>query len=101
MRRADLDACWTSGRRAHSRYLDLAWRPNTAGRARLAIVVPRFQQTAVARNLVRRRLRDLVRRGPLSTLPAVDLVLRARRAAYAAPYEELRADLGTALAHLQ
>jgi ribonuclease P protein component len=57
------------------------------------VIVPRFQRTAVARNRLRRRLRELLRRGPLQQLPPVDLVIRARRAAYDASRAELRAEL--------
>jgi len=47
----------------------------------------------VARNRLRRRLREILRRNPLATLPVVDLVVRAKRDAYAAPFAALRADL--------
>ena len=76
-----------------TRHLDVAWRPNPLGHARMAIVVPRFQFTAVARNRLRRRLKEILRRHPVAALPPVDLVVRANRAAYAAPGPELRADL--------
>jgi ribonuclease P protein component len=59
----------------------------------VAIVVPRFQFTAVARNRLRRRLREVLRRGVLAALPPVDLIVRAKRAAYAAPFVKLRAEL--------
>jgi ribonuclease P protein component len=59
----------------------------------VAIVVPRFQFTAVARNRLRRRLREVLRRGVLAALPPVDLIVRAKRAAYAAPFVNLRAEL--------
>jgi ribonuclease P protein component len=92
-RGSDLTACWEQGRRWHTPHLDVAWRPNPAGHPRTAIVVPRFQFTAVARNLLRRRLREILRRHLLAALPAVDLVVRAKRAAYAAPFAVLRAEL--------
>jgi len=47
----------------------------------------------VARNRLRRRLREILRRGVLSQLPAVDVIVRAKRAAYAAPFAVLRAEL--------
>jgi ribonuclease P protein component len=74
-------------------HFDLAWRESPVGRPRTAIVVPRYQFTAVARNRLRRRLREILRRNPLATLPVVDLVVRAKRTAYAAPFAALRADL--------
>ncbi len=76
-----------------SRHLDLAWRPNRAGHPRTGIVVPRYQFTAVARNRLRRRLREILRRDALASLPAVDLVVRAKRSAYAASFAVLRAEV--------
>jgi ribonuclease P protein component len=70
------------------------------GHARIAIVVPRFHFTAVARNRVRRRLRETLRRGPLARLPAIDLVVRVARAAYRAPPARLRADLTAGVSHV-
>lgn len=82
------------------RHLDIAWRPNTKGHARIGIVVPRYGLTAVARNRVRRRVREILRRGLLNTLPPVDLVIRAKRGAYAARFVELRVELADVAAHL-
>ena len=59
----------------------------------MGIIVPRYQHSAVARNRLRRRLREILRRGPAAALPAVDLVVRAKRAAYSAPFAVLRAEL--------
>jgi ribonuclease P protein component len=89
-RAADLKACWDGGQRWRTTLLELAWRPNQTGHPRIAIVVPRFQFTAVARNRLRRRLRETLRRGPLARMPSVDLVVRSKRAAYAAPAPALR-----------
>ena len=91
-RSAELAACWEQGRRLRTPHLDLAWRPSPLGHPRMAIVVPRFQFTAVARNRLRRRLREILRRH-IASLPAVDLVVRAKRAAYAAPFATLQAEL--------
>ena len=92
-RGTELTACWDEGKKIRTLRLDLAWRANQAGHPRLGIVVPRFQQTAVARNRLRRRLREVLRRGLLLTLPPVDLVVRAKRTAYAASFAVLRAEL--------
>src|SRR6266576_1942809 len=51
----ELAACWEQGRRLRTPHLDLAWRPSPLDHPRMAIVVPRFQFTAVARNRLRRR----------------------------------------------
>ena len=97
----ELAACWEQGRRLRTPHLDLAWRPSPLDHPRMAIVVPRFQFTAVARNRLRRRLREILRRYPVASLPAVDLVVRAKRAAYAARFVELRAELMTGVTRIR
>jgi ribonuclease P protein component len=99
-RSAELTACWEEGRRWRTTHLELAWRPNQAGHPRVAFVVPRFQFTAVARNRLRRRLREVLRRETLATLPPVDLVVRTKRVAYAATPSTLRAELADGVRHL-
>jgi len=71
----------------------LAWRHNTSGHARLGLIVPRHQSSAVARNRLRRRLHEILRRDVLRMLPEVDLVIRAKRSAYSASFAVLRAEL--------
>ena len=94
-RGSDITACWEAGRRRRTTLLELAWRPNLAGHARMGIIVPLFQSSAVARNRLRRRLREILRRDvlPLLQLPPIDVVIRAKRATYAAPFAALRAEL--------
>jgi ribonuclease P protein component len=61
-------------------------------------VVPRHQHTAVDRNRLKRRLRELTRVELLPALrvrPAVDIAIRARREAYAASVDALRDDVLT------
>jgi ribonuclease P protein component len=59
----------------------------------MGLIVPKFQSTAVARNRLRRRLREIWRCELQPHQPAWDLVIRARREAYAAPFEHLQRDL--------
>ena len=59
----------------------------------MGLIVPRFQATAVARNRLRRRIRDILRREVQPVVPAWDVLVRARREAYAAPYQHLRDEL--------
>lgn len=96
-----MEACWREGRRIRTTHLDIAWRTNSHARARAALIVPRYQFTAVARNRVRRRLREILRRGMMATWPAVDVVVRAKRQAYAAAFQSLRAELADAGSRLQ
>lgn len=66
---------------------------NTAGQPRLGLIVPKFQSTAVARNRLRRRLRELWRREVQRDQPAWDVIVRAKREAYGASFADLRAEL--------
>ncbi len=86
-------SCWEAGRRRRTQHLDLVWRHNASGHPRIGLIVPRHQSTAVARNRVRRRLREILRRDVLRRLPAIDLVVRAKRSAYTATFAALRAEL--------
>ena len=71
----------------------MIWIDNSTGHARLGLIVPRFQQSAVARNRVRRRLKEIWRRDVRPVQPAWDLVVRARRSAYDASFDSLRSQL--------
>lgn len=65
--------------------------------------MPRFRQTAVKRNRVKRRLRELARLRLLPALaagPAADVVLRVTPPAYAAPFDALAAEVERAIRQL-
>jgi len=61
----------------------------------MGLIVPKFQSTAVARNRLRRRLKELWRRELNSVVPPVDVVIRARREAYDAGFAALKDELRT------
>jgi ribonuclease P protein component len=71
----------------------MIWTDNMTGHPRMGLIVPRFQASAVARNRLRRRLKELWRLELQAHQPAWDLVIRARREAYAASFEQLRGEL--------
>ncbi len=71
---------------------------------RVGFVVPRYRQTAVARNRLKRRLRELVREYVLPTAPPYDAVFRVAPSAYHRSFEALRDEvryLAARLARLQ
>jgi ribonuclease P protein component len=90
---ADLRRCLAEGRRHRTQHLDMIWLDNATGHPRIGLIVPKFQSTAVARNRLRRQLREIWRRELQATLPPGDLVVRARREAYQAGYLALRAEM--------
>ena len=61
---------------------------------RVGIVVPKHRHKVVARNRVKRRLRELVRTALLPDLGSIDLLIRAKPAAYDSTFDELSADVG-------
>jgi len=92
-RAAELRAVMTQGKRRRTDHLDLFTRPSPVGFSRLAVIVPRHAHTAVRRNRLRRRLREIGRRQVLPGLATpTDVTVRARPEAYGASFETLRAE---------
>ena len=71
----------------------MIWMDNQSGQPRMGLIVPKFQSSAVARNRLRRRLREIWRQDIQPRQPAWDVLIRARREAYAAGFGVLRAEL--------
>ena len=90
---ADLRRVLQGGRRDRRITLDILWAPNHLPHPRLGLVVPKRGHTAVARNRLRRQLKELWRKELQARLPAIDVVLRGRAGSYEASFGELRADL--------
>lgn len=61
----------------------------------MGLIVPRYKHSAVDRNRLKRRLREIVRTGMLPRIAdqPVDVVVRALPHAYDAPFETLRDQL--------
>jgi ribonuclease P protein component len=60
---------------------------------RVGIVVPRYRHSVVRRNRIKRHLRELARIRLLPNLGSVDLLLRAKPAAYTTSFEQLASDV--------
>lgn len=79
----------------------LARLPNEWEGIRVGLVVPRFKHSAVARNRLKRRLRELARTQLLPVKLALDVVLRICPKAYDASFEALSMDIVRALEQLK
>lgn len=66
----------------------------------MGFIVPKHKRSAVERNRLKRRLREIVRVRLLPALPLLDVVVRARAEAYDAPFGALERELETAAAKL-
>lgn len=88
----------TQGKRRRTDHLDLFTRPSPVDHSRLVVVVPRHAQTAVRRNQLRRRIKEIGRRDVLPALGApTDVGIRARVTAYGATFDLLRLEMIAAL----
>jgi ribonuclease P protein component len=67
---------------------------------RVGLIVPRFKQSAVKRNRLKRQLRELTRQHLLPAGISADIVLRIRPEAYSATFEALMADVDRVLMQL-
>ena len=94
-RTSELRRVQETGKRRRLAHLDVLWADNQAGHPRVGLIVPKFQSSAVARNRLRRRLREVWRRELKQGLPSWDVVIRARREAYSVQFPALSSQLLT------
>lgn len=82
------------------RFLDVSVLSSSAGFLRVGIVVPKYGTTAVRRNRLKRRLRELSRIRLLPLPHSFDVIIRARPDAYKAAFDRLRDDIDRLPTHL-
>jgi ribonuclease P protein component len=96
-RDADIRALMKRGKRSGTAHLDVFDSPSPVPYSRVGVVVPKHRHTVAERNLVKRRIRELLRTEVLPRLQeagmARDVLVRARREAYGVPWAEFRAEL--------
>ena len=81
-------------------HLELRVATSPLSFARVGFIVPKHGQTSVARNRLKRRLRELVRVTVLPSLVPQDVVIRTLPGAYAQPWDALRRDVDTIVSRL-
>ncbi len=99
-KRREFEECYASGVRVSGRHVQVFLLPvsGAAARTRLGISVPRRLGKAVARNRVRRRLREIFRRGrSVFGASIVSVVVNARPSAAGAAYQELAEDFAVSV----
>lgn len=87
-RRQDFQAVLRDGRRVRHHLLVMAFRPNGLPYNRFGFAIGKQVGNAVVRNLIRRRLRVIVRSLPLQT--GHDIIVTARPDCARATYEEIQ-----------
>ena len=99
--RADFLAAATGAKIPAAAFVLQARKRDDDGPVRVGFTVSRKVGTAVERNRVRRRLREVVRRaGERRMRPGYDYVLIGRRSALAVPFDRLMEDFDGALRRL-
>ena len=76
-----------------TRLFDARRLDSARGQVRVAIVVPKNGRTAVRRNQLKRRVRELARMHLLPAPASCDVLLRARPEAYDMEFEGLKRDV--------
>lgn len=89
----DLGAIRRTGKRMQTERLEARASASSFFHPRVGIVVPKHRHKVVARNRVKRRLRELVRTTLLPELGRVDLLIRAKPEAYASTFKQLTVDI--------
>jgi ribonuclease P protein component len=92
-KRRDFTDCQKRGRRVAGRWLVIFALDNALGRSRWGLSVPKKVGSAVVRNRVKRRLREIVRRERRKPSPPRDLCILARPEAAEASIDELSREL--------
>ncbi len=97
-RGSEIQSVIQEGKRIRTVHLDVRVLASPRATSRVGIVVPRHRHSAVDRNRLKRRLRELVRLDLLPVLKAhaaVDVAIRARHQAYDASFDAVRVDVRT------
>ena len=98
-RRRDYLVSSRVGQRRHTPHFTVVCVPRR-GSTRLGITVTRKIGGAVARNLIKRRIREAFRRDPRHFVPDHDLIVIAKQGAGGVPFHAVAQELAEAVAPL-
>ena len=82
-----------AGRRLRTDHLEVRSNDSLLSHARAAVIVGKHGHTVVERNLLRRRLREIVRTKLLPAAGSMDIVVRSLPSAYEASFQELTTEI--------
>lgn len=89
-KRSEFRSVLQQGKRVRASDLDVRCLASPLEYVRVGLIVPLHGRSAVRRNQLKRRLRELVRVHLLSVPASVDIVLRCRASAFERDFEELQ-----------
>jgi ribonuclease P protein component len=93
-RESEYRRCYRQGRRRHGALVSLYFVDNPDSRTRFGFTVGRKVGTAVVRQRLKRRAREIIRRWPKRRLlPAKDIVIHLKPAAAKSEFQDLQQEL--------
>jgi len=93
VRRGEFDAVYRAGKRRSSSHFTVFFRANELPQSRFGFSIKKALGGAVARNRIRRRLREVVRCHRLEIPAGWDIVIHPKSSVALAPFAALTADL--------
>jgi ribonuclease P protein component len=93
LRTGDFDRVYREGRKRTSRHFAIFFRPNAGPAPRFGISAKKSLGTAVRRNRMRRRIREIVRVRFEEIAPGWDIVIHPRSSVATAEFGPLAAEL--------
>lgn len=93
VRRAEFEAVYRAGGRKSSAQFVMFFRANGTAQNRFGISVKKALVTAVARNRIRRRIREIFRRQSSEISPGWDIVIHPRSAMARRDFASMQAEL--------
>ncbi|HKW63387.1 MAG TPA: ribonuclease P protein component [Candidatus Acidoferrum sp.] len=93
VRRGEFDAVYRAGKRRSSSHFTVFFRANEMPQSRFGVSIKKALGGAVARNRIRRRLREIVRRHRAEIPAGWDIVIHPKSAVAKAPFDALTTDL--------
>jgi ribonuclease P protein component len=94
---AQIQRATREGKHIRTRHLSVRVAASPRPFLRVGVIVPKFGHTAVDRNRVKRRLREIARVLLLPVERSLDILIRARASAYGAGFAELREEVEEAM----
>ncbi len=89
-KKSEFASLYRDGGRVRGRYFTLVFLRNGLGHSRLAVVASRKVGSAVVRNRVKRRFRELFRRNKTLLEESLDIIVITRPESGEAPWPDLR-----------
>ena len=93
----DILAVLRRGKRSGTPHLDVYHSSSPVSHLRVGWIVPKAGHNSVERNLVKRRIREILRQDIIPVLDAcavpADVLVRAKRSTYGVSYGQLRTEL--------